>query len=133
MSSSIKSQTAAKSLVEEDYPLSPVPWSERRSIWSLAPLLMGFALTSTTLFAGGKVGPAFRFAPDLISIILIGNLILGLYCSALGYIAYKSGLSTVLMARFSFGNIGSRWVDFILGFTEILRKAPLLEDGDAEQ
>ncbi|KAM3097057.1 cytosine permease [Phormidesmis sp. 146-12] len=119
MSSSIKSQTAAKSLVEEDYPLSPVPWSERRSIWSLAPLLMGFALTSTTLFAGGKVGPAFRFAPDLISIILIGNLILGLYCSALGYIAYKSGLSTVLMARFSFGNIGSRWVDFILGFTQI--------------
>ncbi|MGV0027359.1 cytosine permease [Phormidesmis priestleyi] len=119
MSSSAKSQSTSRSLVEEDYPLSPVPLSERRSIWSLAPLLMGFALTSTTLFAGGKIGPAFRFAPDLISIILLGNLILGIYCSALGYIAYKSGLSTVLMARFSFGNIGSRWVDFILGFTQI--------------
>jgi cytosine permease len=119
MSSSTESQPASKSLVEEDYPLSPVPLSERRSIWSLAPLLMGFALTSTTLFAGGKIGPAFRFAPDLISIIFVGNLILGIYCSALGYIAYKSGLSTVLMARFSFGNIGSRWVDFILGFTQI--------------
>lgn len=111
--------SAKGSLVEEDYPLEPVPLSARRSIWSLAPLLMGFALTSTTLFAGGRVGPAFRFAPDLISVILIGNLILGLYCSALGYIAYRSGLSTVLMARFSFGNVGSRWVDFILGFTQI--------------
>jgi cytosine permease len=107
------------SLVTEDYPLSPVPFSDRRSIWSLAPLLMGFTLTSTTLFAGGKIGPAFRFAPDLISIILLGNLILGMYCSTLGYIAYKSGLSTVLMARFSFGNIGSKWVDFILGFTQV--------------
>lgn len=37
----------------------------------------------------------------------------------LGYIAAKTGLSTVLMARFSFGNIGSRWVDFLLGFTQI--------------
>jgi cytosine permease len=79
---------------------------------------MGFALTSTTLFAGGTIGPAFRFS-DMIWVVLIGNLLLGLYCAALGYIAYKSGLTTVLMARFSFGNLGSRWVDFILGFTQI--------------
>ncbi|MEM9536528.1 MAG: cytosine permease, partial [Cyanobacteria bacterium P01_E01_bin.45] len=54
-----------------------------------------------------------------IAVILIGNLILGIYCAALGYIASKSGLTTVLMARFSFGNVGSRWVDFIMGFTQI--------------
>jgi cytosine permease len=120
MSTTTDPQAHSKpSLVEEDYPLSPVPLSDRKSLWSLAPLLMGFALTSTTLFAGGKVGPAFRFAPDLISLIVVGNLILGIYCASLGYIAYRSGLSTVLMARFSFGNIGSRWVDFILGFTQI--------------
>lgn len=50
---------------------------------------------------------------------MISNLILGAYCATLGYVAYKSGLTTVLMSRFSFGNIGSRWVDFILGFTQI--------------
>lgn len=103
----------------EDYPLSAVPADARKPIWSLAPLLMGFALTSTTLFAGGTIGNAFRFFPDMILLIVIGNLVLGSYCAALGYIASKSGLSTVLMARFSFGNIGSRWVDFILGFTQI--------------
>lgn len=104
--------------VSQDYPLSAVPLTARKPIWSLAPLLMGFALTSTTLFAGGTIGPAFRFS-NMLWIVLIGNLLLGLYCSALGYIAAKSGLTTVLMARFSFGNIGSRWVDFILGFTQI--------------
>jgi cytosine permease len=103
---------------EQDYPLTAVPWSARKPIWSLAPLLMGFALTSTTLFAGGAIGPAFRFS-DILWLVLIGNLLLGAYCAALGYIACQSGLSTVLMARFSFGNVGSRWVDFILGFTQI--------------
>ncbi len=108
----------AEKAAEEDYPLSAVPLSDRKPFWSLSLLLMGFALTSTTLFAGGAIGPAFSF-PQLIAVILVGNLILGAYCAALGYIACKSGLTTVLMARFSFGNVGSRWVDFILGFTQI--------------
>jgi len=108
-----RSQQAA-----EDYPLVPVPMDARKPIWSLAPLLMGFALTSTTLFAGGAIGSAFSFN-SMIGLVLVGNLLLGGYCAALGFIAYKSGLSTVVMSRFSFGSIGSRWVDFVLGFTQI--------------
>lgn len=103
----------------EDYPLSPVPASARKSMISLAPILAGFTLYSGTLFAGGLVGPAFQFWPDLVGIILLGNLILGIYAALLGFIAGESGLTTVLMARFSFGRVGSRWVDFILGFTQI--------------
>ncbi len=114
---SLKASVAEKAAAE-DYPLSAVPLSDRRPFWSLSLLLMGFALTSTTLFAGGAIGPAFSFG-QLMAVIVLGNLILGAYCAALGYIAAKSGLSTVLMARFSFGNVGSRWVDFILGFTQI--------------
>jgi cytosine permease len=108
-----------QSQANEDYPLSAVPLEARKSFWSLAPLLMGFTLYSGTLFAGGLVGPAYRFFPDLVGLIIIGNLILGVYAAALSYIAANTGLSTVLMARFSFGSIGSRWVDFILGFTQI--------------
>ncbi|HHP7244583.1 MAG TPA: cytosine permease, partial [Elainellaceae cyanobacterium] len=103
----------------EDFPLHPVPSTARKSIISLAPILIGFTLYSGTLFAGGIVGPSFRFWPDLIGLIVISNLILGVYASLLGFIAAKTGLTTVLMARFSFGNVGSRWVDFILGFTQI--------------
>lgn len=64
-----------RSPVSEDYPLSAVPQAARKSIWSLAPLLMGFTLYSGTLFAGGRVGPAFRFWPDLVILIVVGNLI----------------------------------------------------------
>jgi cytosine permease len=118
MSATTEPQIVDRSQASEDYPLTAVPTDARKPIWSLAPLLMGFALTSTTLFAGGIIGSAFQFS-NILWLVLIGNLLLGGYCAALGYIAYKSGLSTVLMARFSFGNVGSRWVDFILGFTQI--------------
>ncbi len=110
---------AGLSSASEDYPLASVPLSARKSMASLAPLLIGFTLYSGTLFAGGLVGPAFKFFPDLIGLIVVGNLILGTYAAALSSIAAKTGLSTVLMARFSFGSVGSRWVDFILGFTQI--------------
>ncbi|MDJ0703293.1 MAG: cytosine permease [Leptolyngbyaceae cyanobacterium MO_188.B28] len=103
----------------EDYPLTPVPTSARKSFLSLAPILAGFTLYSGTLFAGGLIGPSFQFWPNLVSLILVSNLILGLYAALLGFIAAKTGLTTVLMARFSFGNVGSRWVDFILGFTQV--------------
>jgi cytosine permease len=119
MNSTSDQQFVGQSPISEDYPLSAVPPEARKSIWSLAPLLMGFTLYSGTLFAGGKVGPAFRFFPDLVSLIIVGNLILGIYAALLGYIAAKTGLNTVLMSRFSFGNVGSRWVDFLLGFTQI--------------
>lgn len=103
----------------EDYPLSEVPSRARKSLLSLIPLLIGFTLYSGTLFAGGIVGPAMQFWPDLIGLIVLSNLILGLYAASLGFIAGETGLTTVLMARFSFGDVGSRWVDFILGFTQI--------------
>jgi len=118
MSLTSEPMVSDRSQAAEDYPLTAVPMEARKPIWSLAPLLMGFALTSTTLFAGGAIGPAFPFN-QMLMIVLIGNLLLGAYCAALGFIAQRSGLPTVLMSRFSFGNVGSRWVDFILGFTQI--------------
>lgn len=114
-----KTRPVSQVAENEDYPLTPVPQDKRRSLISLAPILIGFTLYSGTLFAGGLVGPAFRFFPDLLGVILLGNLLLGSYAALLGYVAGQSGLNTVQMARFSFGSVGSRWVDFVLGFTQI--------------
>ncbi|MGJ3249491.1 MAG: cytosine permease [Elainellaceae cyanobacterium] len=119
MSTTTKPPVLPQGETGEDFPLHPVPSTARKSIFSLAPILIGFTLYSGTLFAGGIVGPSFQFWPDLVGLIVISNLILGVYASLLGFIAAKTGLTTVLMARFSFGNVGSRWVDFILGFTQI--------------
>ena len=119
MSETVESTLEQSSQKNEDFPLTAVPLRSRKPIWSLAPILIGFTLYSGTLFAGGLVGANFRFFPDLVGLIVLGNLILGLYAGGLGYIAAKTGLSTVLMARSSFGEFGSRWVDLILGFTQI--------------
>lgn len=102
----------------EDYPLGEVPLNARKSFLSTAILLLGFTFFTATMWAGGSLGIAYKFS-ELIWIIVFGNLLLGTYVAILSYIAYKTGLNTVLMARFAFGDWGSKWVDFILGFTQI--------------
>lgn len=67
---------------------------------------------------GGTLGQAFSIG-QLLWIIVIGNLLLGAYAATLAYIACKSGLTSVLMGRFCFGEKGSKLSDFILGFTQI--------------
>ncbi len=103
----------------EDYPLSEVPLSSRKGFWSLSVVLLGFTFFSATMWAGGSIGLGLKFFPDLIFVILAGNVLLGLYVAALSNIAYKSGLNTVLMSRFSLGEYGSKLSDFLLGFTQI--------------
>ncbi|MEH6642890.1 cytosine permease [Vreelandella glaciei] len=101
-----------------DYPLSEVPTSARKGLLSTSAVLLGFTFFTATMWAGGTLGQAFPIG-QLLWIILIGNLLLGGYAAALAYIACKSGLNSVLMGRFCFGEKGSKLSDFILGFTQI--------------
>ncbi len=103
---------------ERDYPLSEVPANARKGLWSTAVLLFGFTFFTATMFAGGKIGLAFDFK-TMIWAAVIGNLLLGLYAGVLGVIACRSGLNSVLMGRFCFGELGSKLSDFLLGFTQI--------------
>ena len=103
---------------EQDYPLSPVPMDQRRSIWSMGLVLLGFTFFTATMWAGGSIGVAVDFSTMLL-VLAAGNLLLGTYAAILGYIAAKSGLNTALMSRFTFGELGSKLSDFILGFTQI--------------
>ena len=102
----------------EDYPLSEVPMDARKSLASTSIVLLGFTFFTATMWGGGKLGVAFDFT-SLIGIVILGNLLLGAYVAILGFIAYKSGLNSVLMGRFGFGDFGSKWPDFVLGFTQI--------------
>jgi cytosine permease len=101
-----------------DYPLSEVPQSDRKGLLSTSIVLLGFTFFTATMWAGGTLGKAFAF-DDLLTAIVIGNLVLGVYASLLAYIACKSGLNSVLMGRYCFGELGSKLSDFILGFTQI--------------
>lgn len=103
---------------DSDFPLSEVPAGARQGLWSTTLLLFGFTFFTATMFAGGKIGLAFDFKTMLWAAVL-GNCLLGLYAAVLGLIACRSGLNSVLMGRFCFGELGSKLSDALLGFTQI--------------
>lgn len=105
-------------MTQSDYPLVEVPQNKRRGLLPMAAILLGFTFFTATMWAGGTLGTAFSFS-ELLLVIFVGNLLLGTYAAFLAYIAFKSGLNSVLMGRFCFGEIGSKLSDFILGFTQI--------------
>ena len=101
-----------------DFPLSEAPRSARKGLLSISMVLFSFTFFTGTMFAGGKLGMAFNFV-DMLWIAAIGNTLLALHAAALALIASRSGLNTVLMGRFCFGEAGSRLSDFLLGFAEL--------------
>lgn len=103
----------------QDYPLTEVPLTARRSLVSLSIVLLGFTFFTATMFGGGKIGLAFPLWPDLVAVIVTGNLLLGAYVAILSHIGCTTGLNTALLSRFGFGRIGARVPDLVLGFTQI--------------
>jgi len=101
-----------------EFPLTEAPREARRGLLSISMVLFSFTFFTGTMFAGGKLGLAFEFV-DMLWIAVIGNSLLALYAAALAFIASRSGLNTVLMGRFCFGEAGSRLSDSLLGFAEL--------------
>ncbi|CAG23241.1 putative cytosine permease/transport [Photobacterium profundum SS9] len=81
-------------------------------------VMLGLTFFSASMWTGGTLGTGLSF-DDFLLAVLIGNLILGIYTSCLGYIGASSGLSTHLLARFSFGSKGSWLPSLILGGTQV--------------
>src|SRR5699024_8712950 len=92
-------------VVDPDYPVTPVPAHARKSFFSLAVVLVGFTIFTPTMLAGAQLGPAFSF-DDLLLVVLAGSAILGAYVALLGWVGAKTGLTTVVMARYTLGTAG---------------------------
>lgn len=103
---------------DKDYPVTPVPTDARRSGWTLVVVLLGFTVFTPTMVAGAGIGPAFSFWP-LMAVVLGGSAILGAYVAMMGYVGAKAGLTTVVMARRSFGTRGAKFASILLGGTQI--------------
>ncbi|HGM5579875.1 TPA: cytosine permease [Pseudomonas putida] len=101
-----------------EFPLTEAPQHARKGLLPIAMVLFSFTFFTGTMFAGGKLGMAFNFV-DMLWIATIGNTLLAIYAATLAFIASRSGLNTVLMGRFCFGEAGSRLSDFLLGFAEL--------------
>lgn len=104
--------------IDPDYPMTPVPPASRKSLRSLIVVLLGFTVFTPTMLAGASLGPSFAFGP-LLAVILAGSVLLGSYVAVMGYVGSRTRLTTVMMARYSFGSGGSKLASFLLGGTQI--------------
>ncbi|KKK38198.1 hypothetical protein WQ57_10375 [Mesobacillus campisalis] len=107
-----------KEYVDIDYTLTHVPKHARKNWIAIFSVLLGFTFIVTTMAAGANLGTSLMLS-DLLKVLLIGNLILSTYVGILCWISAKTGLNTILLARYSLGKLGSKWTSIILGGTQV--------------
>lgn len=103
---------------DQEFSWQEVPKTQRNNFWKTFSVMLAFTFFSASMLAGGTLGVGLTFM-EFVGIVLGGNLILGIYTGALAHIAAKTGLSTHLLAKYSFGEKGSYLPSFLLGFTQV--------------
>ncbi|MCB2545450.1 cytosine permease, partial [Listeria monocytogenes] len=73
---------------------------------ALSVVMLGLTFFSASMWTGGTLGTGLSY-DDFFLAVLLGNLMLGLYTAILGCIGARTGLSTHLLAHYSFGSKGS--------------------------
>lgn len=91
----------------EDFSLQPVPLDKRRSWVNLAVVWIGIAVVMSAIFRGMMVGMGLGKIPSVLLSYLLGEILLVAMMVFTGYIGAKTGLSTPLIANFSFGRAGA--------------------------
>ncbi|AIF43983.1 cytosine permease [Virgibacillus sp. SK37] len=104
--------------IDSEFSLEAVPQSHRNGFWKTLVVMLGLTFFSASMWSGGELGQGLTFI-QFMGIVLVGNLVLGVYTGALAYMAAKTGLSTHLLARYAFGEKGSYLSSFLLAFTQI--------------
>ncbi|QGH36016.1 cytosine permease [Gracilibacillus salitolerans] len=104
--------------MDKEFSLQAVPQSYRNGFLKMFVVMLGFTFFSASMLSGGELGLGLTMT-EFIWMVLLGNLILGLYTGGLAYIAAKTGLSTHLLARYAFGEKGSYLASFLLGATQV--------------
>ncbi len=104
---------------DRDYPLTHVPKTARVSIISISAVLLGFTFFTPTMLAGSEIGISFKLWPDFFYVLLAGSAILGVYVAILSIIGAQTGLTTVLLSKYTLGKAGAKWADILLGGTQI--------------
>lgn len=104
--------------IDTDFSLSHVAQGHKKSFWAMLVVMLGFTFFSASMWAGGTLGAGLSASQFLLA-VFSGNLILGGYTGAMAYMASKTGLSTHLLARYSFGEKGSFIPSFLLGITQV--------------
>ena len=119
MTEASQAQNAAPAPVKDpDFAFVEVPQANRKGFWGMFVIMLGFTFFSASMWVGSTLGHGLTLGKLLLS-LLSGNLILGVYTSALAYMGSQTGLSIHLLARYTFGKRGSWLPSFLLAITQI--------------
>lgn len=99
-----------------DYARVPVPSERRVKGWHIVVIYVGVALTLPAFLTGGQIGVNLGFTGGVVA-TSIAALILAAVGSVTGYVGAKTGLSTYMIARFTFGNHGAKITNFVIAVT----------------
>lgn len=103
---------------DHDYSLEVIPQSEKKGFMSMLVVMLGFAFFSASMIAGGNIGTSLNMG-DFIKAVIFGNILLCIYTGLLACIAGDTGLSTHLLARYSFGQKGSYLLSGLVSITQV--------------
>ncbi len=106
---------AASAEALEDYSLRPVPLVRKKSWVDLAMVWVGVAVVLSALLRGMMIGLGLGSPGRVLLAYGLGEFILILMMTFTGYLGARTGLSTPLLARFTFGSAGSTLISLLLG------------------
>ncbi len=84
--------------------------------WMIAFIIAGSALTISFLYLGSEIALNLGFKKSLLS-FGISTLVLTALCSITTIIGNRSRLSTYMILHFSFGKMGAKIINLIVGFS----------------
>ena len=96
----------------DEYSKTAVPSTARKSFLSVLIISLGYVFVVTSMQAGSVIGVSLSFN-SMVWAVLVSSAILTVLGCIMGVIAAKSGLSFGLMARYSFGQVGT-WVPVLI-------------------
>ena len=103
---------------DHDYSLEAIPQSEKKGFISMLVVMLGFAFFSASMIAGGNIGTSLNMG-NFLKAVILGNILLCIYTGLLACIAGDTGLSTHLLARYSFGEKGSYLLSGLVSITQV--------------
>ena len=103
---------------DHDYSLEAIPQTEKKGFMSMLVVMLGFAFFSASMIAGGNIGTSLNMG-DFLKAVILGNILLCIYTGLLACIAGDTGLSTHLLARYSFGEKGSYLLSGLVSITQV--------------
>lgn len=101
----------------DDYSLRRVPQSDKKPMWQVLVVRLGYFCCVSQLMLGATLGYGMSFRDALVAVML-GSVILEVIGFIVGLAAAREGMSTALLTRWAgFGSIGSLIIGLVIALS----------------